>query len=129
MKKFKASIALITLIVISAVSLILVAGVSVASISNYESAFEQESARTSFYAAEACLEESLIRLEADNSFAGTGLYLDADTSCSSVVSSGSPYVISIQVDFLNHSETYQAEVELTNSGQIYNSELLTWGEI
>lgn len=129
MKSLKASVALISLLLISAFTLVLVVGASVASLSNYESAYQYEASHLSYFYAEACLEEGLLRLEADNTFPGTTLNFDADSSCIVTVTAGSPVLFSIEVSTYGHTEQYSAEVELTSAGQIYNSELLTWEEV
>ena len=124
-----ASISLISILVISAFTLILVVGMSVTSISTYDQSFNTEASNTAYYAAEGCLEEALIRLEGDSSFTGTTLTMDADTDCTISVSGGAPYTLSISVNFLDYTQTFEAEVSLTQSGQIYNSELLRWEEV
>lgn len=129
MKSNRASISLITLLVISAFTLILVVGASVAGISNYDQSFNYDSSKISYYMAEACLEEALLRTEADSNFSSTTLTLDADTNCSVTVAGVNPKTITVTVNFLDYTQTYQAEVSLTQTGQIYNSELLTWEEI
>jgi hypothetical protein len=129
MKSYPASISLISLIIISAFTLILVIAASSAGLSNYDQSFNVESSKISYYMAEACLEEALIRTEGDNTFSSTSLILDADTDCSVAVTGADPKTITITVNFLDYTQTFQAEVSLTQTGQIYNSELLTWEEI
>lgn len=129
MKSHKASISLISLLVISAVTLILVVAGSVNGISNYDQAFNFEAGKSGYYGAEACLEEALFRTEQDSTFTSTTIVLDADTDCSVTVAGINPKTITVTVNFLDYSQTFQATVQVTQSGQIYNSELLTWEEI
>jgi len=129
MKHPRASIALISILVVMAFSLILVVGMSVTSLSTYDQSFNREASSTGTYFAEACLEEALLRLEGDNAFTGTSLTLDVDTDCTVAVSGSAPYTFSIAVHFLDYTQNFQATVEITQSGQIYNSRLLSWKEV
>ncbi|MEK9160403.1 MAG: hypothetical protein AAB383_06800 [Patescibacteria group bacterium] len=129
MKPHKASIALISLLVISAVSLILVVAASVNGLSNYEQSFNFEAGKSGYYGAEACLEEALLRMEGDSAFAGTSITLDAESDCTVVLSGTSPKTITVTVNFLDYTQTFQATAQVTQSGQIINTELLTWKEI
>lgn len=129
LKNHRASIALISILVISAFALILVVGMSTTSLSTYDQSFNIEASDIGAYAADACLEEALLRLENDNTFTNTTLTFDADTNCIVNVSGVAPYTISISVNFLDYTQNFQATVQMTESGQIYNSELLSWKEI
>ncbi len=129
MKAFRASISLITLLVISGLTLILVVAVSIAGLSNYDQSFNFDSSKVSYYTAEACLEEALLRTEQDNSFSSTTLTLDADTSCTVTATGTNPKTFTVTVNFLDYTQTFRATVSLTQAGQIYNSDLLTWEEI
>lgn len=129
MKAHRASIALITLLVISAVTMILVVAASVNGLSNYDQSFNFEAGKIGYYGAEACLEEALLRTELDATFSTTSFSLDADTDCSVSVSGTNPKTINVTVNFLEYTQTFEATVQITQNGQIYNSELLTWEEI
>lgn len=129
MKNHRASISLISLLIISAFTLILVVAASVSGMSNYDQSFNFESSKVSYYTAEACLEEALFRTEQNAAFTGTTLAMDADSDCTVAVTGTNPKTITVTVNFLNYTQTFQATVSLTQTGQIYNSELLTWEEI
>ncbi len=129
MKNHRASISLISLLIISAFTLILVVAASSSGMSNYEQSFNFESSKTSYYAAEACLEEALFRTEQNSAFTGTTLTFDSDTNCVVTVIGANPKTITVTVNFLDYTQTFQATVSITQTGQIYNSELLTWEEI
>jgi len=120
---------IISILIISAFTLILVVGMSITSVSTYEQRFNAESSGTAYYAAEACLEEALFRLEGDSAFSGMTLILDSDTDCSVSISGTAPYLLSVTVNFLDTVQNFEGEVQITQSGQIYNSELLSWEEI
>lgn len=129
MKHPRASIALISILIISAFALILVVGMSTNSLSAYDQSFNTEASDISSAVADACLEEALLRFENDNTFASTSLTLDADTNCTVAISGSGPYTISITVHFLDYTQNFEATVQITQSGQIYNSELLSWEEV
>lgn len=129
MKQARASIALISILVITAFTLILVVGMSVTSLSSYDQSFNTEASGVSRAAADACVEEALLRLENDSGFIGSTVVIDADTDCTISISGSAPYTISIAVHFLDYTQNFQGTVQLTQSGQIYNSELLSWKEV
>ncbi len=129
MNNARASISLISLLVISALTLILVVAVSIAGSSNYDQSFNFDSTKTSYYTAEACLEEALLRTEQNSGFTSTSLTVDSDTDCEVTVTGTNPKTVTVTVHFLDYSQTFRATVSITQAGQIYNSDLLTWEEI
>lgn len=133
MKIFKnsypASVALISLLVISVFTLILVLGMSQVSVTKSYQYFNNASNRNVYYVAEGCLDEALIRLEDDPLFSQTTLTLDAETSCTVTVSGSTTKTISIIVNFLMYTQTYQAQASLNEVGEANNLTLLQWQEI
>ena len=125
MKKNRASIALISLLVISAFTLILVVGMSEVNLSKSYQYLNNTSDKTAYYIAEGCLEEAMIRLENNTSFAGTTLTLDADTNCSVSVTGTT---ISITVNHLDYTQTFEGEVSVTQEGTANNISLQYWNE-
>lgn len=126
--KQKGSIALISILIISAILILLVLGSSEGNISTSYQYLNKESGKTSYYTAEACLEETIIRIEADTTFSGTTLAI-GDTTCQSTVSNDTPKLVLINVNYGNYSENFQATVSVTTSGQANNATLLSWGKI
>jgi len=125
----RGSIALISLLIISAFTLLIVLAASEASVSTYERYLNESSGETSYYGAESCLEEAIIRLESDTNFAGGTLTIDNDTTCTITVAGTTDKTVSISVDFLNYTQNYEAVIRLIQNGSIYNSELISWQEI
>lgn len=125
----RASVALISLIFISAFTLILVIMMSESSLSSSIANSNHEINRAMRYAAEACLEEGLLRLEEDPTFTGTTLTLSDTTSCSFTVSGSMPSLFSIEVNDQDNVQTFEADVNLTTVGQSNNATLLRWEEI
>lgn len=128
-KSSRASIALISLLVISAFTLILVLGMSEATLSTSYQTFNTSSNQVAYYYAEACLDEAIIRLEKDSAFVSTTLTMNGTGSCTITVSGTSPKIVSIQSAYLDSIQNFQAQVSLTTNGQATNATLLEWKEI
>ncbi len=129
LKKPIGSIALISILVISAFTLILVIGMSEVSISTKYLSSNNLSRSSLQYIAEACLEESLIRMESSPSFSGVTLPFDDGSLCTVNVSGSNPYTFAISVNFLDYSENFNAQITLTTVGEVRNATLLTFDEI
>lgn len=86
--------ALVTLIIISFVALFVALSVNLISISEMQMGFEKSRSAKAFWAAEACLDEALIRLKRNPSYSGGSLTIDSATTCTAtVVPSGSKRII------------------------------------
>lgn len=125
----RASIALISLLVISAFTLILVLGMSEVTLSTSYQTFNNNSTQIAYYYAEACLDEAILRLEKNSTFTTTTLAMNGSGSCSITVSGTSPKIVTIQTIYLDSIQNFRAEVNLTQNGQATNATLLSWKEI
>lgn len=126
----KGSIALISLLIISAFTLLIVLATSEASILTYERYTNEASGETTYYGAESCLEEAIIRIENDIDFADTTLEISSDTICTIMVTGAvDEKTVSITVDYGDYSQNYEAVIDLIQDGSVYNSELVSWEEI
>ena len=128
-KKPAGSIALISILVIAAFTLILVIGMSEVSISSKYLSLNNLSRSSLQYIAEACLEESLIRMESSSSFNGVTLTFDEGSLCTVNVSVSQPYTMAISVNFLDYSEDFNAQITLSTVGEVRNATLLSFKEI
>lgn len=124
----KGSIALISILIISAILLITVIGMSESNISQMYQYLNNESNEIMYNTGEGCLEETIIRLEDDISFTGTTLNLD-DQVCTITVSGADTKTVLIEVSFLNYTQTFRAQLSVTATGQANNVDLLNWNEI
>lgn len=124
----RGSIALISILIISAVLLITVIGMSESNISQMYQYLNNESNEIIYNSAEGCLEEAIIRIEDDIFFAGTILTLN-DQVCTITVAGDSTKTVLIEVDYLNYTQTFEAQVLVTVNGQANNVSLLNWHEI
>ncbi|KKT76735.1 MAG: hypothetical protein UW70_C0014G0001, partial [Candidatus Peregrinibacteria bacterium GW2011_GWA2_44_7] len=66
-----ASVALISLLIISAITLLIALGISEVTFSNSAQTYNYQLEKEGYYAGEACLEEALHRLERDPTFTAT----------------------------------------------------------
>ena len=123
------SIALISLLLISVISMILVVGASETSISTSYQYLNNSSNKAAYYLAEGCLEEAIIRLESNSDFSGTTIPVDADSSCTVVVSGSSTKSVTITVNHFDYTQRFQATVILSPEGIINNADLSEWLEI
>jgi hypothetical protein len=119
----KGSIALISLVIISAITLLLVLGMSDTNISTAYQHVNTQANKVAYYAAEACAEEAMLRLEADETFTGTTLMIDADTTCQITAS---PTLVTITVNFLDYTQNFRATVNITQNGEANNIDLQQW---
>jgi len=127
--KPRASIALISLLLVMVISLILVVGMAETSLSTSHQYANNTSDKNAYYGAESCLEEALIRLEADPSYVGSTLTIDGDTACTIVVSGAGPLTLAVSVTHLTYTQNFQGQLTLTSSGQANNAQLTHWAKI
>lgn len=120
-----ASILLMSVLMVSAFTLVLVLALSELSISHsYTILNEQESTR-SLYAAEACLEDAVYRYELDSTFTGGSVNLDGQTDCVSTMGVGQ---ITVEVTDGIYSATYLASLEVDAVNLVNNLHLIQWIE-
>lgn len=124
----KGSIALISILIISAILLITVIGMSESNISQMYQYLNNSSNEMIYNIAEGCMEEAMIRIEENPSFAGTTLNLN-DQVCTITVAGDSIKTVLIEVDYLNYTQIFEAQASVTVNGQANNVSLLNWHEI
>jgi type II secretory pathway component PulK len=124
----KGSIALIGVLIISAILIILTIGMSESNLSVMDQYLNNESSQNMYHIAEGCLEETILRIEGDTSFSGTTLGL-GDFVCVSSVTGTTTKTISIELTYLDYTQNFSAQVSVTTSGQANNVLLLNWGKI
>ena len=127
-KYYKASVALVSLLLISAITLLLALGMSEVNISKSYQYQNNEANKMNLYLAESCLEDALLRLKSDPEFNSGSINFDANSSCSVSISGSETLYILITANFYDFSETYQAEVTHSQDGEVYNLSLDNWEE-
>lgn len=126
--KQKGSIALISTVIVSAILIILVLGISETQISTSYQYLNSASSKDLYYSAESCLEEAIFKTEENPSYAGETLDLGTE-SCTITTSGTSPKTISITVTSDNYTQNFEAQVTVTANGQANNVKLLNWVKI
>lgn len=129
MKSNKASISLISMLIISAFTLILVVAMSEANISTNYQYLNNYIGKDMYYAAESCLAEGIIRYEADSAFTGTTINIDSYTSCSVAVSGTSTKQFDITVTDGSYTQTFRGTTDVNTSGEINNLTLSSWQKL
>ncbi|MDP2624779.1 MAG: hypothetical protein Q8P27_01190 [Candidatus Peregrinibacteria bacterium] len=129
LKSTQASVALISLLIISAFTLILVVAMSETNISTSYQYLNNSSNKVGYYVAEGCLEETLLRLEQDTTFTGTTIAVDTDTSCVVTVTGTTTRTIDVAVTYLDYTQNFEATASITQAGEANNATLLTWKEV
>lgn len=130
MKSKQGSVALISLLIISAFTLVIVLVASESSISVYEEHINDNSDQIMYYSAEGCLEEAILRLEDTGTFTGETITINANTECIISITDGdsNQKLVSITINYLDYTQNFQATIELLENGEIFNSNLEEWEE-
>lgn len=126
-KKENGSVALLSVLIISAVLIIAVvsnAEIQSNSAQQHLNRFFQESL---YYAAEACIEDTLIKLERDPDFALGSLNV-GEAVCDITVNGVSPKNVIISVSEQNYVQNFSAQVSVETVGLATNVALLEWEE-
>lgn len=124
----KGTVALMSMLIIAAFTLILTIAATEASIATSYQFLNRESSDISYYSSEGCLDEALIRIEESASFSGETLTMD-DSTCTISVTGTNPKTISVNVNYGDYSENFRATVNISNAGHAINTSLSTWEEI
>lgn len=127
--KHSASISLISLLIISAFTLILAIAMTQTNISTGYRSLNNNSDRIVYYYAESCIEESILRLESDSTFVSETVVFSPEASCVISVSGVGDRTIDISVTYLNYVQNFQGIVSLTQVGEVFNAKLLSWNKV
>lgn len=125
----KGSIALISILIITAVLMIITVSMAEVNISTGYNYLNNQSNTESYHIAESCLEESIVRLERDNTYTGGTITLGS-SSCTSSISANLPnHTITISVTHGDYTQNYSASTYMLSQGGENNIDLLSWEEI
>jgi hypothetical protein len=121
------SVALISVLVVSAILLILVSSMLETHISISNQFLSDYNDRVGYYDSESCLEEAIRKLEADMNFGGSSILDENGSRCTSTVSgSGNTKDISIMNFNGDYTQQYQGQISITVNGTANNAILLNW---
>ena len=129
-KNQKGSVALISILIISATLILIVLGMSETQISNSYTYLNTTSDQIIYNLAESCFEDSVKRVEEDTSFTGsTTTFSDTDSTCVSSISGTGTVTIEVELTYQNYTQHFEGQISLATEGEANNAELLNWGEI
>ncbi|MBU0975446.1 MAG: hypothetical protein ABIE03_00585 [Patescibacteria group bacterium] len=112
---------LISLLVISALALVLAVGVNLSAIDDVLRSSQSRYSLRSEAAADSCLDEALIRLKWDVSYSGGNIDMDEGSCSVSVSGAGSLKSISVSGSAGNSVTELLVEVDLSGTSPIINS--------
>ena len=126
----KGSVALISILIISATLILIVLGMSETQISNSYNYLNTTSDQIIYNLAESCFEDSIKRVEEDPLFTGTTTtFSDTDSTCISSISGTGTVTIEVELTYQNYTQHFEGQISLATEGEANNAELLNWGEI
>jgi len=128
-KNNSGSIVLMSILIISAILLVLVLGTSESQITTSYRQLNTQSEKHLYYMSEGCLEEAMSRLKIDASYSGETLNMGEDAECTIIVTGDATKTITITTTFYEHTNSYEAQISLTTEGQANNIRLLNWEKI
>jgi hypothetical protein len=124
-KHARASVLLMSVLVIGVLTLFLALTMAEVNLSTGYQVLNTTENRRSYYAAESCLEESLLRYERDASFTGTTFDVDEDSICTSTISGTQVHVT---VTNGSYSESFTGTFSTYINGLVTNVDLTGWKE-
>ena len=126
----KGSVALISILIISATLILIVLGMSETQISNSYNYLNTTSDQIIYNLAESCFEDSIKRVEEDPLFTGsTTTFSDTDSTCISSISGTGTVTIEVELTYQNYTQHFEGQISLATEGEANNAELLNCGEI
>lgn len=129
MKNHKASIALMSILIISAFTMFLVLTMSEVNVTRSYNYLNTSTQNESLYGAEGCLEEAIIRLEQDMAFTSGTITYSAEKTCQITVSGTNPLTVNIEMSYDDYTQNYSAELNVVEDGEANNIHLSSWQEI
>jgi len=129
MKNHKASIALMSILIISAFTMFLVLTMSEVNVTRSYNYLNTSTQNESLYGAEGCLEEAMISLEQDTTFTSGTITYSAEKTCQITVSGTNPLTVNIEMSYDDYTQNYSAELNVVEDGEANNIHLSSWQEI
>lgn len=128
LKETGGSIALISILIISVFTLIIAVYTADLNISTGYQYVNRFSENDSYYSAEGCLEEALIRIENSVGFSGETINFTGGSCVINVIGSD-PKTVNITLTQGSDIQNFRGEVDITINGHAINTSLSTWSEI
>jgi len=128
MLKQKGTIALISLLIITAVALAIGLSLNLLGLDEMRMGFRESKSSEAFYGAESCLEEALMRLKRDANYSGGTLQI-GNGSCNIVITvNGSQRTITVSGTVNQLIRKIQTVVNVLNDGTTFGTENISWQE-
>ena len=119
-------IALISVLIISAIVLAVAITLNLTSIDETKTGLLKEQSEQSFTLADACLEESYIRLKRDSNYTGGQLNFEQGYCNINIVSSGNRRTITVDSNINNIIRKIKAEIRILGNNNIVQD---SWQEL
>lgn len=123
----KGSVALISVLIAMAVLMIIAVGMSETHISTSKQYLNTQANREIYYAAEACLEDTIKRIEENIDFSGGSLSINNnDITCTITATGTTVKNIEITITKDNYIQEYLAEINIVQKGNTNNATINKW---
>ncbi len=119
---------MISILIISVFTLIIAVYTADLNISTGYQYVNRFSENDSYYSAEGCLEEALIRIENSVGFSGETINFTGGSCVINVIGSD-PKTVNITLTQGSDIQNFRGEVDITINGHAINTSLSTWSEI
>ncbi len=123
------AIALIGLLTMATIILIFALTANILGVNELQLTQVDRARATILAVADACLEESAIRLKINPAFSNGNLNLENSTCSINITSSGNNRTTTITVTHNQYTKAFEAQFTVTTSGQANNIALTSWKEI
>lgn len=108
------AVALISVLVISAVIVVIGVGINLRSIGSLQSAFKSRRSTEAFYVADTCIEEALIRLRRNAAYSGGSLAVGDGTCTITIAVNGNERTVTATATVDTFTRVLEAVVDVVN---------------
>ena len=126
--KQSGTIALISLLIITAVTLAIGLSLNLLGLDEMRMGFRGSQSSQAFHVAESCLEEALMRLKRDANYTGGNLSI-GNGSCNIIITAdGNQRTITVSGNIDQLIRKIQTTVNVLNNGTTFGNETISWQE-
>ena len=129
MLKQKGAIALISLLIITAVALAIGLSLNLLGIDEMRMGFRESKSSETYHVAESCLEEALMRFKRDANYSGGTLQIGNGSCNINIVVNGSQRTITVTGTVDQLIRKIQTVINVLNDGTTFGNETVDWQEI
>ena len=130
MMAFKQSgaIALISLLIIAAVTLAIGLSLNLLGLDEMRMGFRESKSSEAFHVAESCLEEAFMRLKRDANYTGGNLSIGAGSCNIVITANGTQRIINVSGTVSQLIRKIQTTINVLNDGTTFGNETISWQE-